>query len=214
MKKLVQFGFLVGFVAVAVAGYFLPWISYERYPSATSVIINGGRSEQFLVHLPSDRLYAAGGVQASGDSAGPVADEWPQSPGLPGSAQSRVEHYKLRDVTGNVIGVAARHSTPGPAGLEAAWLLTIPSRGSVIFAGSDGAADAVEGALAAQGWRAGTDFSETVSAARAAELASVHVQGEFSGLELQLTETWEVTGVDAEGVLRGTIQLATTGRRL
>jgi hypothetical protein len=213
MKRLVQTGFLVGFAAVAGAAYLMPWVGYERYPSATTAVINGGRAERFVVRLPNDRIYAAGGPQ-SGTAVSPVAVPWPDVFGLPLNPRSRLEHYKLRDVSGNVIGVAVRHSTVGPSGPELAWLLSIPSRGSVVFAGTDSPIDVVENALSARGWQPGDEFGETVRISRTAELGSVDSLGEFEGLELQLAETWEVTGVDSQGELSGTIQLETVGRRL
>lgn len=214
MRKLVQLGFVVGFAAVAVVAYLLPGLGYERYPSRTNMIINGGRAEQFVVRLPADRIYAAGRVGGPAGAASPVAEPWPDVLGLPHSAGARVEHYKLRDVDGNVIGMAVRHSAPGTAGPELAWMLTIPSRGSVVFAGDDSGANAVEDALAGRGWQSGEEFDASVSITRVAQLGSVQSVGEFSGLGLDLVETWEVTGVDSEGELRGTIRLDTTGRRL
>lgn len=214
MKRLVQLGFLTGLVAVIAAGYLLPWVAYERYPSRTNMIINGGRAEQFVVRLPVDRIYAAGRVDGQNAAASPVSDPWPDVLGLPHIAAARIEHYKLRDVDGNVIGLAARHATQGSDGAELAWVLTIPSRGSVVFAGVEPALDTVEAVLAAQRWRVGEELDSSVSIPRVARLESVDTDGEFSGLELELVETWEVTGVDTDGELRGTILLATTGTKL
>ncbi len=212
MKRLLQFGFLLGFLATAAAAYFLPWLGYERYPSATAAVMNGGRSEQFLVRLPNDRIYAA----ASGMTtpASPVVTPLSAAAGLGENAATAVEHYKVRDVNGNVIGVAARHATTTPEGNATAWMLSLPSRGTIVFGGAGGAIGQIDSALGERGWTPGQALSAEFSVARTAGLPSVHGTREFDGIDFTLDETWQVTGVDDEGQLRGTIALDTVGRRL
>ena len=214
MKRSVQLGFVFGLVAVLAAAYFLPWLSYQRFPSATTAVINGGRSETFLIRLPNDRIQTAAVTPATGNDATPVRDPLPATAGLGGSAAAAVEHYRLRDLEGNVIGVAARHATESPDGAQASWLLTLPSRGSVAFGGPEsGGIDAVESALSAAGWVAGQALETSVAIPRLAGLASVVGTREFDGIEFELNETWSVTGVDADGHLHGTVELETVGRR-
>ena len=90
MKRMLQLGFVLGLGGALAAAWFMPWFEYQRYYSATSVLPNGGRVEQFMVRLPADRIAAPIRVGAS-------------------PAGVRLEHFKLRDAEGNVIGLVARH---------------------------------------------------------------------------------------------------------
>lgn len=211
MKRLLQLGFVIGFAATAAAAYFLPWISYQRYPSATTAVINGGRGERFVIRLPNDRVQAATNVAGA---AGPLREPYPAAAGLDGLAGTASEHYKLRDVDGNVIGLATRHVTSGPEGASTAWLLTVPARGSMVFGGRGGPIDSMENALAAAGFSPGQPFAGEISVSTADDMASVYTSREFSGISFSLDVNWLVTGVDDEGQLRGTIELATVGRSL
>jgi hypothetical protein len=216
MKRLAQLGFLVGFAAIIAAAYFLPWISYARYPSETTVVANGGRSEQFLIRLPSDQIHAAASAGIDGGAAAPAlfGPAYPHTIGMSDQdAPSSVAHYKLRDVSGNVIGIAARHATVSEQGPVTAWMLVIPSRGAAYYSGQGDDAVAIGAALAAAGWQPGQTISTSASIDRGSVLATQHTSGEFSNIDFQLAETWEVTGIDADGQIRGTIQLGTIGRR-
>lgn len=216
MKRLLQFGFLLGLAATLAAGYFLPWIGYERYASATTAVINGGRGESFLIRLPNDRIHAAGNsaqTLGGGPHGTPVRTVYPAAAGLDGAAPTAVEHYKLRDVAGNVIGIATRHATETAAGAQVAWMLTLPSRGSVAFGGDDAAIDLVETALAGAGIDPGSAPADALVIERLPALASAAGTEEFAGIEFTLAETWTITSIDEQGVLHGTIALETVGRR-
>lgn len=213
MKRLLQFGFVLGFALTLAAGWFLPWIGYQRYPSVTTAVMNGGRGERFLIRLPNDRIYAAGNTAATlGVPASPVRRAYPPESGLGGTAASAVEHYKLRDVDGNVIGVATRHATAGEGSTPTAWLISLPSRGAIAFGGTEAGIDQVEAALAGQRTAAGTAFANPVSVKRLSGVRSTLGTREFQRIDFVMDETWEISGVDTEGRLQGTITLETVGR--
>ena len=60
MKAVLLLSILVGFGGTLAGAHYVPWLAHVRLPSHTSVVANGGRSEQFLIHLPADRLAATG----------------------------------------------------------------------------------------------------------------------------------------------------------
>lgn len=187
----------MGFAGVLAAAYFAPGFEYERYRSAATVVANGGRIEQFVIRLPADRIGAPISVPGSDDAAGPA---------------TRLEHFKLRDVDGNVIGLVARHQLSRGGSIETAWLLAIPSRGTITLA-SHANVGAVESVVARQGLAAGQSLDPELSIDNGAPAQSVVATGEFSDIDFELVETWEVTGLDDDGQLRGTLRLNTTGRR-
>lgn len=195
MKRLLQLGLVVGFVGTLAAAWFAPIFEYTRYRSATSVVANVGRVEQFLVHLPADRIDTTVGAETFGVS-GP-----------------RLQHFKLRDSEGNVIGLAARHELVLGGTTETAWLLTIPSRGTIALAASGDGVGTIESALAAEGLAAGGPVDLEVSIDTARTARSVAATGEFSDIDIEMIETWVISGVNEDGELRGTLQLNTIGRR-
>jgi len=195
MKRLLQLGFVLGLAGTLAAAYFTPWFEYERYRSAASVVANGGRVEQFMVRLPADRIGAPLTV-ATESAAGPI----------------RLEHYKLRDAEGNIIGLVARHEVERANGIETSWLLTIPSRGSIALAARS-QSGSIASLLAARGLTAGRTLQTELSIDNSASASSVATTGEFTGIDFELIETWVVTGIDEDGQLRGTLHLNTSGRR-
>jgi hypothetical protein len=195
MKRLLQLGFILGLGGMLAAGYFFPWVDYPRYRSDASVVANGGRVEQFLVRLPADRIGAAIDAPAADPALSPV-----------------IEHFKLRDANGNVIGIAARHQLTVGDHNETAWLLTIPSRGTIALAASSSARDSLESLLAARGVMPGQNVSPELSIDAGAPATSVAATGEFSGIKFELVETWIVTGLEEDGQVRGTLRLSTVGR--
>ena len=192
MKRLLQLGFVLGLVGTIAVAYFFPWFEYERYLSKTSVVANGGRVEQFTVRLPADR------IESSSDSEG--AD--------PGS---RLSHFKLRDSDGNVIGIAAKHEVAVADRQETAWLLTIPSRGTIALAASSPVSRSIESIVVSSGLGAGQSIDPGLSIDSASLATSVATTGEFAGISFELTETWIVTGIEDDGRIRGTLQLNTIG---
>jgi hypothetical protein len=195
MQRLFQLGFILGLAGTIAAAWFAPMFEYTRYRSATSVVANGGRVEQFLVHLPVDLIELAAGAEASRDSG------------------AHLRHYKLRDAEGNVIGVAARHELAIGDTAEAAWLLAIPSRGTITLAASLPAAGGIESAVGALGIAAGETIDQPLSIDIGTPARSVAATGEFAGIDFELLETWIVTGVDENGAIRGTLRLNTVGRQ-
>jgi hypothetical protein len=195
MKRLLQLGFVLGLAGTLALAWFAPIFEYTRYRSATSVVANGGRVEQFLVHLPVDRIEASVGAEASAESG------------------IRLRHYKLRDAEGNVIGLAVRHELRTGDATETAWLLTIPSRGAIALAASGSGEAMIEVEVAARGLAAGQSIDQPLSIDSSQPARSVSATGEFSGMDFELVETWVVTGLDDDGGVRGTLRLNTIGRR-
>lgn len=193
MKRMLQLGFVLGLAGALAAAYFTPWFEYQRYYSAASVLPNGGRVEQFMVRLPADRIAAP--IVAAAPPAG-----------------ARLEHFKLRDAEGNIIGLVARHEVARDDAIETAWLLTIPSRGSIALAARS-AANPVDSVLAAGELAPGALLETELAIDNSPAAKSVTATGEFANIDFELVETWVVTGVDETGHVRGTLHLNTTGRR-
>ena len=193
MKRLLQLGLLLGFCGTLAGAYFAPWFEFPRYRSAATVVPNGGRLEQFEVRLPADRI--GGGLTV------PFAPE-----------AGSLEHFKLRDVEGNVIGLAARHSLPVADGLATSWLLTIPSRGTMAFAANLPAGQSLEALLAASGLVAGARSVPELSIDLGPNARSLATTGQFARMEFELVETWVIAGLEEDGEVRGTLRLSTVGR--
>lgn len=205
----------LGFGGVLGAAHFVPWVAHARLASQTSVVANGGRAERFIIRLPVDRI-AASGTPAVGMRASPTAG----GSELPTALQAEpllVEHFKVRDAGGNVIGLAARHWSVAAGRAGSAWSLLIPSRGALLLTAPGEAQAAIDSALQRAGRSPGGawngevrvplvppgDAAGTVSAGTA----------EFRDLEGRYSETWFLTGVSEAGELRGTIELDTVTNR-
>jgi hypothetical protein len=209
MKRLFLIGLIAGFVGTLAAARFLPWVNHVRVPSQTTVVANGGRSERFEILLPSDRIHAAG-----------AADALRRATALPALAASAddallVEHFKVRDAAGTVIGVAARHWAMPGGQPQTTWLLAIPSRGALLLTGHGEAEDRLATALASNGYRPGASWEGELNVVTTPDDADAHSPGgsrEFGGLEVRYTEAWNITGISADGEMRGTIQLDTISR--
>lgn len=191
MKRLLQLGFILGFLGTLAGAYFAPWFEFPRFRSAATVVPNGGRLEQFEVLLPADRI--GDGVAVPSESGS-------------------LEHFKLRDVEGNVIGLAVRHSLPLADGMSTSWLLTIPSRGTIAFAASTPASETLESLVAASGLVAGARSEPEISIDLGTPARSVATTGEFTRINFELVETWTIAGLDADGAIRGTLRLSTVGK--
>lgn len=215
MKILFFIGIVIGFAATLAGARFYPWVDVPRVPSHTTVVANGGRAEQFLIRLPADRISSQGspsaGVRAAAFPEGAVLPaDWLESPGL-------IEQFKLRDRTGDVIGLAARHWTETVGNTATAWLIVIPGRGAMLLAGPGESTGAVDAAMRAGGHRPGEAWSGDLELIIGAE---AHAAGrmlagtlEFDGLDGRYTETWRLAGIDAAAALRGTIVLDTVTYR-
>lgn len=195
MKATFLIGLLTGLLGVFAGAYYAPWGQHLRLPSHTSVQANGGRMERFLVRLPADRI--------AGHGEG--LDRLPLSAGA-GTALA-VDHYKLRDVDGSVIGVAARHTTSTDEGPVAVWSVVIPSRGGFVLTGESQDTAVLDG-LQRSGYRPGDAWTGDLQAGADRESGRL-VSGseEFETLRGTYTESWHLTGVDEAGVPRGTVEL-------
>ncbi len=210
MKAAFVAGILLGIIVALGAARFYPWVDHPRSASVTTVLHNGGRIEDFLIRFPVDRISSAGtaqmGLRASSFPADiELPEEFAANPVL-------VEHFKLRNIDGDVIGVAARHTSVTDAEATAAWALTIPSRGTLRLRGAADPA-ALDRALGAAGRVEGQAWSGDVELAiGSVEDESGLVAGgshEFAGLTGIYSESWSISGVTQAGELRGTIQLHT-----
>jgi hypothetical protein len=213
MKKALLLGLVLGFAGVVAGASLYPWADAPRLPSRTAVVANGGRAESFIVRLPADRIAGFGspgvGLRAPGSAAGKLPPPWTAQPVL-------LEQFKLRDTAGNVVGLAARHWTTTPQGNGVAWALMIPARGTLMLSGQGEAEGAVDAALRERGYVPGSDWHGDVTVPLSASGAQSPLAAgseEFAGLAIGYQETWSVTGVSADGQLRGTIRIDTTSRQ-
>jgi hypothetical protein len=209
MKTVFLLALLAGFGGTLAAAHFAPWLEHARLPSRTTVVANGGRAEQFLIRLPADRIAAtdgeAGGLRAQG-AAGAML--------LPAqfvAEQVLVEHFKIRDSAGSVIGVAARHWSGNAASPATTWSVLVPSRGAFVLSAPGEARGALDAALRAAGHSAGKVWSGQVAVPmlRAGTGTVAAGTGEFENLLGTYTETWTVASVDEDGTVSGTIELGT-----
>jgi hypothetical protein len=214
MKSTFVVAVILGFVGILAAGHFVPWFPHVRLPSKTTVVANGGRSEQFVIRLPADRI-AATGASAAGMRAATGGGGASLPPGL--TAQPLlVEHFKVRDAENNVIGIAARHWSADAGGTGTAWSLLIPSRGAMLLTAPGEARAALDTALQKAGYSVGKLWNGDLKVALAADDANAVVAAgsdEFAHLEGRYTEVWTLTGVTETGEMRGTIELNTVTRR-
>jgi hypothetical protein len=214
MKTVFLLAILGGFGGTLAGAHFVPWLKHARLPSHTSVVANGGRSEQFLIRLPADRIAAtdgeAGGlrsVAASGAMAMPA--QFVAKPLL-------IEHFKVRDSAGSVVGVAARHWNDGAAAPTTTWSVLIPSRGAFVLSAPGEARGALEAALRSGGYSAGKSWEGEVAVPmippdEVGVLAAG--TGEFEGLAGNYTEAWTVAAVDEDGSVSGTVEIDTITSR-
>jgi hypothetical protein len=217
MKTVFLLAILGGFVGTLAGAHFVPWLKHARLPSHTSVVANGGRAEQFLIHLPADRIAAtdaeAGGLRATGTSGTTGAMLMPAQ--FVAEALL-VEHFKVRDTGGSVVGVAARHWNAGGATPTTTWSILIPSRGVMVLSAPGEARGVLETALRATGYNAGRAWDGQVPVPMMppnAEGVVMSGAGEFEGLTGSYTESWTIAAVDEGGRLSGTIELSTITSR-
>ena len=213
MKTVFGLAAIMGFGGTLAAAHFVPWLAHTRLPSQTTVVANGGRAEQFLIRLPADRIAATdaavGGLRAvSGSGAMVLPAQFVAEPLL-------VEHFKVRDSSGNVVGVAARHWSENASGATTTWSLLIPSRGALILSAPGEQRGALEAALQAGGRSPSRGANGGATVAMTPTDAGIVTvgTGEFAGLSGSYDETWNVAGVDDTGQLNATIELRTVTRR-
>jgi hypothetical protein len=206
MKVVFFLAAVLGFAGTLAGAHYLP-VTQARLPSQTSVAINGGRSEHFIIRLPADRLAAtdetAGGIRAARGSM--------TVPTEPDALPLHVEHFKVRDADDKVIGIAARHWGDTERGLMTTWSVLIPSRGALLLRAPGEARGAVDAALKSAGYTPAANWTGNVAATltpRGDAGAVAGGTGEFAQIGGSYTETWTLTSIEA-GDLRGTIDLAT-----
>ena len=214
MKASFVSGVIIGFAAVVAVAWYFPWVDHVRIPSKTSVLANGGRSEQFLIRLPADRVAAAVNVESAAR-----LQRFPDTVNMPedvGNELVLLEHFKIRDSAGDVIGVASRHTLEVNRRIATAWNLVIPSRGAMMLRG-DAAASTLDRRLVDAGFQQGQPWAGDVripppdaEQSTGGELMSG--TGEFNMLTGRYEESWQITGVSPAGELRGTIELNTVSR--
>jgi hypothetical protein len=212
MKVFFSVAVLVGFAGTLAGAHFLPLGAHARLPSKTTVVANGGRAEQFLIRLPADQVSASdaevGGLRARGGAPMQLPAQFVKAPLL-------VEHFKVRDAGGNVIGLAARHWTVSAGGPTTSWAILIPSRGSFAMASPGEPPGALEAALKQAGYAQGSVWAGEAHWSLGGDGAGTWLEssGEFAGLAGSYTENWTVTGIDEAGEMRGMIELATVTHR-
>jgi hypothetical protein len=210
MKIVLAIAVLLGFGATLAGGHFVPGIEHARLPSLTAVVANGGRSEQFLIRLPADRLAAT-----DGEAGGLRAQRGARAMLLPAKLMAEpvlVEHFKIRNSGGGVVGVAARHWYGNASGATTTWALLIPSRGAAVFSAPGESRGILEASLRSRGYAAGRAWDgavELLVTRPDAPGALTAGTQEFADLSGAYLETWTVAGVDENGELRGTIVLDT-----
>jgi hypothetical protein len=214
MRTFFFLAIFAGFGGTLAGAHFVPWLKHARLPSHTSVVANGGRAEQFVIRLPADRIAAtdaeAGGLRAARASGAMLMPaKFVAEPLL-------VEHFKVRDAGGSVVGVAARHWNAGSASPSTTWSVLVPSRGVLVLSAPGETRGALETALRPGGYSAGQAWTGNVAVAmmpRGAAGVVLSGAGEFEGLTGSYTESWNVTGVDEDGRVSGTIELSTVTSR-
>jgi hypothetical protein len=213
MKAAFWLGIVLGFCGLIAAAHFVPWVSHTRLPSHTSVVANGGRAERFMIRLPIDRVATAG-AEGLGLRATPASFVVLPSPLA--ATPTLVEHFKVRDSSNDVVGIAARHWSAGANG-GTAWSVLIPSRGALLLTADGEARGVVDAALRAAGYVAGKPWTGEVKVSLTPKTDGSGIvaagSDEFDGLEGSYAELWTITGVDETGTLRGTIELETVTHR-
>jgi hypothetical protein len=213
MKIVFLLTLALGFIGTLAGAHYAPGLKHARLPSQTAVVANGGRAEQFVIRLPLDRIAATdgevGGLRSKvGDGAMLLPSQFVGEPLL-------VEHFKVRDSAGNVIGVAARHWS-GSGESTSTWQVLIPSRGALVLGGRGEERGTLEAALRSRGYNAGKEWSGDAKVLMTRDNGGVVAAGtgEFQGMIGTYTETWTVAAVDEDGKVSGTIELATVTSRL
>jgi len=165
----------------AGALYSFPAVDQFREVSIVSVAPNGGNSESFHINIPVDRVM----VGATGkDSSVPLGLMWPTDDIF---ENVRTEVFKVRNVRGAVIGVAARTVAKEGEVDITDWIIHLPARGS-LFVNME--SQPKEGRPRIGQLRAGSQ--------------------EFDDLEGFVSESWVSDTSGEEGVPRGRIELLAT----
>ena len=195
----------------------------QRYRSNISVIPDGGREESFTIQWPQDRIQPLG-ADSSGllVSAGGAAIL---------RANDRVgasaEVFRLRDMAGNVIGLASRSTSlrsarDGTPGQGTDWILLVPSRGALFMTqinsrdveprprGENGKGGKFVPAPDGPGfWAEGTRLRITGGPAPGGAGQVLGGTEELADMQGTYEENWELQEVAADGSTLGRITLVT-----
>ena len=133
------------------------------------------------------------------------------------------EAFRLRDATGNVVGIATRTAAiGGSSGSDTStstWLLVVPARGALFLTQTDaadvsareqvvnGTARVIAPAQTAAFWSGGDRYR--ITAGPRGEGTVLRGTDEFDGLRGHYTETWVRGPVNADGSAAGEIRLST-----
>jgi hypothetical protein len=211
---------LAGVVVTILAAGVFPLPQHQRYRSITSVLTNGGRQESFTIEWPRDRVPLTG---QSSDGLLVNAGGAVILPGPEGVAAS-AEVFRLRDASGNVVGLASRATTTetsadGKPAQGTNWMLLLPSRGSLLLRQLN-VVDTTPrprtpggGLVPAQDapgfWARGTRQRITGQPEVGGAGQVIGGTEEFDRLQGSYEEIWELTEVAADGATRGRIMLST-----
>jgi hypothetical protein len=215
------YGFvLAGMALIILAAGVFPLPENQRYRSSIAVIPDGGREETFTIQWPRDRLQPlrsprSGALLVAGSAVVLPAE---------GAAGASAEIFRLRDVAGNVIGLASRstsmrRSPDGGVSQGSDWTLLIPSRGS-LFLTQANSRDVMPRPVTAGGNLApaqdapafwAEEIRLRITAGPAPGSAGQVVGGteEFVALRGAYEESWDLEEVAADGSTRGRITLTT-----
>lgn len=210
MKFLLILGFLLGFGGIMTAAGLAPIAGHERVASRSSVANNGGRLETFIIRLPADRIAATGSVSESAFAVDPLTGIEP--PAELANSPFVVEQFKLRNIAGDVIGIAMRHWTSADDESASGWTVSIPSRGTLVWGSTGNAPAILASALAGVGVQNGIAWQGELSVPFARDENEGQVLAgteEFAGGTGFVEEVWDISGVGGTGELRGTITLNT-----
>jgi hypothetical protein len=211
---------LAGVVVTILAAGVFPLPQHQRYRSITSVLANGGRQESFTIEWPRDRVPL---TEQSPDGVLVNAGGTAILPG-PGGVAASAELFRLRDASGNVVGLASRATTnetgaDGKPVQSTNWMLLLPSRGSLLLrqvntVDTTPRPRTLGGALApaqdAPGFWAGGTRQRITGQPEAGSAGQVLAgTEEFDRLQGSYEEIWELTEVAADGATRGRIMLST-----
>jgi hypothetical protein len=217
LKRLFLLSLLAGVALTVASAALVPLPRHIRFPSDIEVLTNGGRQESFQVRWPQDRIALPGEldgafrVSGGGGVVLTSADE-----------VASVELFRLRDDTGNVIGLASRSTAvfPGQRLVNASssnWVLMIPSRGTLLLSQEDSAnlsaGRSAEGfqlpAETAAFWAPGSRYRITAGPAPGGRGRVLGGSSEFRDLSGTFSEIWELNEISSDGRTEGRISLVT-----
>ncbi len=218
MQRTFIFSFLAGIALSVVLAAVMPLPRHERIASSIEVLTNGGRSEEFIIRFPEDRIalpdVPSGLIVLDGGAAYGLAQA---------NSAAGAELFRLRDVDDQIIGVASRISARTPSSRSPSvsnWMLMIPSRGSLVMTQQDSAdvspVRTTQGwtlpARRAPFWAAGSRYRITSGPEPGGQGRVLRGTAEFARLTGSYVETWERNSSSGSGEISGRIRLSTVLR--